>query len=147
MRYDEDHLVQQTTAEYLSTTLGWQNLYAYNSEVFNDAGPLGQRADAKTNLGRSNETETVLRRHLHAALVHLNPGLPEEAYSNAIRQLTEANAAQSLLQTNREFYALILFAQHDRLTGRVFQQIQGLTLGAFFSFRGNFEQLKAHFVI
>lgn len=107
MRYDEDHLVQETTAEYLSDKLGWQNLYAYNTEVLNDAGPLGERADGKINLGRANESEIVLRRHLHQALVALNPNLPEEAYANAIRQLTETSVAQSALQTNRELYALI----------------------------------------
>jgi len=107
MRYNEDQLVQKTTADYLSSKLGWDSVFAFNSEVFNDAGALGIRPDGKTNLGRSNETETVLKRHLHAALTRLNPNLSEEAYANAIRQLTEVSAAQSPLQTNREMYDLI----------------------------------------
>ena len=107
MRYDEDHLVQKTTADYLANKLGWASLYAYNTEAFDDATAVGQRPDGKTNLGRTSDTETVLRRPLRRALSQLNPGLPDEAYTNAVRVLTEVSAAQSLMQTNRELYALI----------------------------------------
>ena len=34
MRYTEDTLVQQTTAEYLEKQLGWKSVYAYNNEDF-----------------------------------------------------------------------------------------------------------------
>ena len=107
MRFNEDHLAQQPTADYLRDALGWDSLFAYNTEILNDPGPLGQRTDGKTNLGRKVENEAVLTRHLHHALTHLNPGLPEEAYSNAIRDLTETAATQSPLQTNREMYDLV----------------------------------------
>jgi type I restriction enzyme R subunit len=30
-RYDEDTLVQQTTAEYLESQLGWKAVYAFNT--------------------------------------------------------------------------------------------------------------------
>jgi len=106
MRYDEDHLVQQTTADYLAR-LKWQSLLGYNTEVFNDNGPLGQRSAGKINLGRTNENEVVLRRYLQEGLVSLNPGLPAQAYANAVRQLTEISAAQSPLQTNRDLNELI----------------------------------------
>jgi len=32
--YNEDTLVQQTTADYLEEQLGWESVYAYNSEIF-----------------------------------------------------------------------------------------------------------------
>ena len=56
--YTEDTLVQQTTAEYLEQQLGWESVYAYNSEDF---GP-------DSLLGRTSDREVVLTRHLHAAL-------------------------------------------------------------------------------
>lgn len=94
---NEDTLVQQTTADYLQDALGWKSIYAYKSETF---GPDG-------TLGRSNDKEIVLVRHLKAALVKFNPDLPEGAYQDALRQLTEAPATQSLIQTNQEKHGLI----------------------------------------
>ncbi|MBP2132157.1 type I restriction enzyme R subunit [Methanomicrobium sp. W14] len=96
--YTEDTLVQQTTAEYLSDKLGWDSVYAYNSEDF---GP-------DSLLGRNSDREVVLTRPLRKNLKELNPGLPEEAYDDAIRQITSATATQSLVATNREKYELIL---------------------------------------
>ncbi|GAB4338273.1 MAG: type I restriction endonuclease subunit R [Calditrichia bacterium] len=97
MNYTEDTLVQQTTAEYLEQQLGWESVYAYNNEDF---GP-------ESLLGRSSDREVVLTRYLRAALVELNPGLPEAAYEEAVRQLVSVSAAQSLLATNREKYRLL----------------------------------------
>lgn len=77
MRYTEDILVQQTTADYLRDELGWESVYAYNEESF---GPEG-------TLGRTNDREVVLTRYLGEALVKLNPGLPQDAYRDAIRRL------------------------------------------------------------
>ena len=67
--YTEDTLVQQTTAEYLETRLGWDSVYAYNTESF---GPDG-------TLGRDSDKEVVLTRYLRQALVQLNPGLSDSA--------------------------------------------------------------------
>ena len=77
-RYTEDTLVQQTTAEYLERELGWESVYAYNNEDF---GP-------DSLLGRKDDREVVLTRILRAKLVELNPGLPDEAYDDAVRQVT-----------------------------------------------------------
>jgi type I restriction enzyme R subunit len=96
MRYDEDTLVQQTTADYLRDKLGWDSVYAYNTERFGSEGTLG----------RKDETEVVLTRYLGEALVKLNPGLPQEAYQAAIREITQATVSQSLLLTNRDKYNL-----------------------------------------
>ena len=95
--YTEDILVQQTTTDYLELQLGWQSVYAYNSETF---GPDGL-------LGRANDGEVVLTRYLRKALEDHNPGLPDGAYENAIREIVQVSAAQSTLQTNLEKYDLL----------------------------------------
>ena len=95
--YTEDNLVQQITAEYLERRLGWESVYTYNTETF---GPDG-------TLGRANEEEVVLTRYLRQALEKLNPGLPDEAYENAIREIVQVSAAHSTLQTNLEKYDLL----------------------------------------
>jgi type I restriction enzyme R subunit len=94
MPYNEDTLVQQTTAEYLERQLGWQSVYAYNNE---DCGP-------GSLLGRSSDREVVLTRPLREKLVSLNPGLPDAAYDDAVRQITATVASQTLVATNREKY-------------------------------------------
>lgn len=97
MKFDEDTLVQGTTADYLRDELGWDSVYAYNNETF---GPEG-------TLGRKDDTEVVLKRYLGEALVKLNPGLPREAYQAAIREITQATVAQSAIHANREKYELL----------------------------------------
>jgi type I restriction enzyme, R subunit len=98
-RYTEDTLVQQTTAEYLETQLGWESVYAYNDETFGENGTLG----------RGSDREVVLTRYLRAALEKFNKhlNLPESAYQDAVRQITEISASQTMLATNREKYALL----------------------------------------
>ncbi len=93
----EDRLVQQTFAEHLEHTLGWDSVYAWNSETF---GPDG-------TLGRSDTAEAVLTRDLRAALERLNPELPEAAISEAIRKLTVYDVSRSMVQHNRDFYRLV----------------------------------------
>ena len=95
--YSEDTLVQQTTAEYLEQQLGWESVYAYNTETFGPEGTLGRRDDR----------EVVLTRYLYLKLMELNPGLPDEAYQETVRQITATTAVQTLLATNREKYGLI----------------------------------------
>jgi len=51
--YTEDTLVQQTTAEYLETRLGWDSVYAYNAETFGPDGTLGRDSDKEVVLTRS----------------------------------------------------------------------------------------------
>lgn len=93
--YTEDTLVQQTTANYLQQQFGWTSVLAYNHEDF---GP-------NSLLGRTSDREVVLTRTLRAKLVALNPGLPEAAYDDAVRQITAIVASQTLVATNREKYA------------------------------------------
>lgn len=95
--YTEDTLVQQTTAEYLENQLGWKSVYAYNNEDF---GP-------DSLLGRNSDQEVVLIRTLRAKLIQLNPGLPDAAYDDAVRQITATVASQTIVATNREKYDLM----------------------------------------
>ena len=97
-QFTEDNLVQKTTADYLEHQLGWDSVYAFNSETFGTNGTLG----------RANDSEVVLTRYLRQALEEFNPDLPRGAYENAIRELIQVSAAQSTLQTNREKYGLLL---------------------------------------
>mgnify|MGYP000854507234 CR=1 FL=1 len=94
-RLNEDTLVQQTTADYLQNELGWECVNAL-AETY---GPQGL-------LGRDSEREVVLTGYLWAALEKLNPGLPESAYTEAIRQIREYSSSQTLLATNQDKYAL-----------------------------------------
>jgi type I restriction enzyme R subunit len=90
----EDRLVQHTFAEHLEHKLGWESVYAYNTETF---GPEG-------TLGRADTREAVLTRDLRAALARLNPQLPPVALDEAVRALTRHDFSRSLLQHNQEFY-------------------------------------------
>ncbi|MCE9684438.1 type I restriction endonuclease subunit R [Halomonas alkalisoli] len=93
--YSEDTLVQQTTADYLAQRLGWRSVLAWNQEDF---GP-------SSLLGRGSEREVVLTRTLRERLAALNPGLPTEAYDDAVRQVVASPVAQSLAATNKDKYA------------------------------------------
>jgi len=95
--YSEDTLVQQTTADYLRDQLGWEVVYAYNEETFGERGLLGRLSDK----------EVVLTRYLRAKLEEFNPGLPDEAYRDAIRQITEFSSSQTILATNQDKYTLL----------------------------------------
>lgn len=94
---NEDTLVQQTMADYLADSLSWDNVYAFNTET------LG----AEGTLGRASEQDVILTRHLGEALIRLNPGLPQAAYQDALRQITDAPLGSSLITINREAYDLV----------------------------------------
>jgi type I restriction enzyme, R subunit len=94
---NEDILVQQTLADYLDQSLGWDSVYAFNSET------LGQEG----TLGRASEHDVILTRYLGEALIRLNPGLPDAAYQDALRQVTDAPLGSSALLINQQAYGLI----------------------------------------
>jgi type I restriction enzyme R subunit len=94
---NEDTLVQATTADYLEDQLGWDSIYAYNNETYGAEGTLGRQSDK----------DVVLTRYLGEALVNLNPGLPDAAYHDALRQITEAPVTENTLQINFEQYELV----------------------------------------
>ena len=100
---NEDTLVQQTMADYLADSLGWDSVFAFNTEALGTEGTLG----------RASEQDVILTRHLGEALIRLNPGLPDAAYADALRQITDAPLGSSLIAINRDAYDLI---KHGVLT-------------------------------
>lgn len=95
--FTEDQLVQKTMADYLASEHGWRVVMAWNRETF---GPEG-------TFGRKSDKDVVLTRYLSEALLRLNPGLPDMAYAQALREITEIFGSQSLLHINQDKYALI----------------------------------------
>jgi len=93
--YGELALVEMPAIDLL-TSMGWsfKNLYA---ETF---GELGSE-------GRESESQVILTRRLRAALVALNPGLPADAYVQAVEQLTQDRSKQIAVNANRDFYRLL----------------------------------------
>ena len=75
-RKTEDVLVEKPAIE-LMAQLGWTTVDAM-TEVH---GPDG-------TLGRDNQGEVVLTRHLRDALTRLNPQLPQEAIGLAVTELS-----------------------------------------------------------
>jgi hypothetical protein len=55
----------------------------------------------------------VLVRDLRAALVRLNPDLPESAREQAVEKITRIDFARSLIQHNREYYGFIRDGSRD----------------------------------
>jgi len=95
-RYSEDQSVQKPAAQLLAG-VGWRSVVAYNDEDF---GP-------DSLLGRGDKTEWVLKRHLRAALLRLNPGVPEPAITEAMEALLTLDAAKTLVQINEEKFKLL----------------------------------------
>lgn len=93
--YGELALVELPAIELLAE-LGWghKSLYA---ERF---GPQGSE-------GRESESQVILTRRLRGALEALNPGLPADAYSQAIEQIAQDRSKQIAVNANREVYRLI----------------------------------------
>lgn len=57
--------------------------------------------------GRESETQVILTRPLRAALLALNPGLPADAYAQAVEQLAQDRSKQIAVNANRDFYRLL----------------------------------------
>jgi type I restriction enzyme R subunit len=93
--FTEDQLVERPALQVLET-LGWTVVSAAE-EVFGAGGTLG----------RETPGDTVLLPRLEAALRSLNPALPAEAISAAVRTLTRDRSALSLVAANREVWELL----------------------------------------
>ncbi|MEY3201275.1 MAG: Type restriction-modification system restriction subunit [Pseudomonadota bacterium] len=95
--YSEDLLIQAPTADFLEQELGWTSLLAYNDEGF---GP-------DSLLGRTSDAEVVLTREVMEALKRLNPGLPDEAYAQALALVVQDDVTKTLIALNEEKYKLL----------------------------------------
>ena len=92
--YTEDKLIEQTSIQLFTEQLGWEYVFAYDSENFGSTGTLGRTA----------KSETVLIRYLKNALEKYNPNLPAQAYQNAIEKIVSQSSFQSIAEINREKY-------------------------------------------
>ncbi|MES2304286.1 MAG: type I restriction endonuclease subunit R [Gemmatimonadota bacterium] len=93
--YGELELVELPAINLLKS-LGWMytNLF---TETF---GELGSE-------GRQSESQVILTRRLRDALEVLNPGLPLDAYGQAVEQLAQDRSKQIAVNANRDFYRLL----------------------------------------
>ena len=75
--YTEDHLVEQPAIQLMQHELGWDVMNCF-----------GEWQGGVSDLGREGKREVVLTRRLKAALLALNPDLPEEAIDGAVEELS-----------------------------------------------------------
>ena len=95
--YSENVLVQDSAADLLHNELGWDVVYAYNTEVLGENGTLG----------RKDYHEIVLWRYFNAALKKLNPWITVQQIEEARQALLAYLSSSSLLQINEEKYFMI----------------------------------------
>ena len=95
--YSENVLVQDSAAALMHDELGWDVVFAYNTEVLGENGTLG----------RKDYHEIVLWRYFNIALKKLNPWLTDVQITEARQILTSYISSESLLQINEEKYFFI----------------------------------------
>jgi type I restriction enzyme R subunit len=122
--YGELMLVEQPAIELLES-LGWKHANLY-TETFGEQGTEG----------RESEHQVILARRLRGALEKLNPGLPADAYAQAIEQLARDRSRQLAVNANREVYELIkdgvkvtVPGEHGGQTTETLRVIDWTTLG------------------
>src|SRR4051794_40546292 len=86
--YGENALVEAPAIELLAS-LGWETTNLYH-ETFGGDGMEGREA----------EHQVILKRRLRAALEKLNPGLPGDAYTQGMDELTRDRSTQIAVNAN-----------------------------------------------
>ncbi|MBQ4572330.1 MAG: type I restriction endonuclease subunit R [Clostridia bacterium] len=95
--YSENILVQKSAGKVLQDKLGWDVVYAYDTEKLGENGTLG----------RKSYKEIVLTRYLRKALFENNEWMTEEYADSAVRTLCAYTASATLMQINEEKYSLL----------------------------------------
>ena len=95
--YSENILVQNSAGKVLQDKLGWNVVYAYDTEKLGENGTLG----------RKSFKEIVLTRYLRKALFDNNEWMTEEYAASAIKSLCSYTASATLMQINEEKYSLL----------------------------------------
>ena len=72
--YNEDRILQKSTAELFEKELGWKSGYAIDNEVLGEQGTLG----------RKTQCEIVLTRHLRMALKRQNLWMMDKQMTEAV---------------------------------------------------------------
>jgi type I restriction enzyme R subunit len=94
--FSENNLVEQTVIKLI------KEMWADEACHINAYSDL-----ADTALGRAHRGEVVLQKYLFPALQKLNPELPLDALNQAIEQITRDRSHLSLVNANKEIYALL----------------------------------------
>lgn len=95
--YSENILIQQSTGDVLEQRLGWDVVFAYNTEQLGENGTLG----------RMDYGEILLTRYVKQALFALNPWMTDAYAEAVIRMLKTVSSTESLMQTNERMYGYI----------------------------------------
>ena len=95
--YSENILVQNSAGKVLKDKLGWEVVFAYNTEVLGENGTLG----------RKSYKEIVLTRYLRQALFDNNDWMTEEYADSAVKTLCAYTASATLMQINEEKYSML----------------------------------------
>ena len=95
--YSENILVQNSAGKVLKDKLGWEVVFAYNTEVLGEDGTLG----------RKSHKEIVLTRYLRRALFDNNDWMTEEYADSAVKILCAYTASATLMQINEEKYSML----------------------------------------
>jgi type I restriction enzyme R subunit len=93
--YSEDALIEQPAIELLHE-LGWTPANLYR-ETFGEQGTQG----------RKHNREVILAGRLLAKLKEFNAGFPDDAYTQAVEELTCDRSAMIPVNANQEFYRSI----------------------------------------
>lgn len=95
--YSENDFVQNSAGNVLAEKLGWEVVFAYNTEVLGEDGTLG----------RKTYHEIVLVRYLKKALFDNNDWMTDEYVNEAVKVLCGVTASATLMQTNEEKYLML----------------------------------------
>lgn len=95
--YSENILVQESAGHLLERELGWEVVFAYNTERLGESGTFGRRS----------YHEILLTRYVKQALTRLNPWLTARQTEEAMGKLQSRLSTASLMQINEEKYDLI----------------------------------------
>ena len=95
--YSENILVQNSAGKVLQDKLGWDVVFAYNTEVLGENGTLG----------RMSYKEIILTRYLKKALFDNNEWMTEEYANSTVKTLCAYTASATLMQINEEKYTLL----------------------------------------
>lgn len=80
-----------------------QHVYGYDTLNCHTADP----ADLNDGSGRTDKRDVILHDRLKEAAIALNPGIPESAIDDALKQLCDKRQTMSSIAANREVDALI----------------------------------------
>ncbi len=95
--YSENILVQNSGGKVLQDKLGWDVVFAYNTEVLGENGTLG----------RTSYREIILNKYLKKALFDNNEWMTNEYCASAIKTLCSYVASSTLMQINEEKYFML----------------------------------------